>query len=786
MTYSTGGPIQAADYNGFVDAVNAIYADTNAGATSLVPASSGYGVVPNLPHVAIGDAVTAADWTAMFDRIHKCGTHQGTSVTPIPPAVSPGGLVVAYNDYLSGPTLSDVITDLTANRLNIDLSQITLDNTPPAQVSAITWTTGLQLTWQIDFGSWNNARYFFNTGGKVRFAGTLPGSFPSGSASKYWQDMLSDMGTVQFAWNSTIPSSGSGTSLGFYNLTTSYIEVYKKSTLIGLPAAYGNNYISVQAKLNAAAGTNGKIDFIIQLIDNDSTLPLETKPTGFTFNIGYFVSSGAIPYPGTKTFNPGTFTVVPNGGGGGPILTVGVSPTSLAQSIAGAGTATTSTVTATATGGTAPYTYAWSNSSGTVTFSAPTSAATTFSKVLANGESASGNAIVTVTDNVLSTAFAPVPWAMNSNPSGSNKVGSITVNNGGQYSSPSVSLSITGGGGTGATATASMTPVSVSGSVTSISINSQSGYYSLNSATPTVSFSGGGGSGAAASCTLSSGKFLHANLRGIIVSSPFPTVTVSGGGGTGASILFDTTLGAWKLKAMASSGTIGNGGSGYTIPPTVSFTNNNPSKISVITWPEAYAVISGGQVVDIDFTNLGQIVGLDIDHPPGSLGTDFLLQMSISGGDGTGAWILPQVHMEPDGEWVYFSGPFVSGATAVYAQNQGSGYTSNVSLSVANTISGSPSEITMGKDIASVNLVNGGSGYTSAPSVSITGGTSAGPLDTPLSSLTAFGSWENYYTIGSVNVTNAGTGYTSSPAVNVSTGGFVHVAASLTANLIPE
>lgn len=416
MTYSTGGPIQAADYNDFVDAVNAIYADTNAGATSLVPASSGYGVVPNLPHVAIGDAVTAADWTAMFDRIHKCGTHQGTSVTPIPPAVSPGGLVVAYNDYLSGPTLSDVITDLTANRLNIDLSQITSDNTPPAQVSAITWTTGLQLTWQIDFGSWNNARYFFNTGGKVKFAGTLPGSFPSGSASKYWQDMLSDMGTVQFAWNSTIPSSGSGTSFGFYDLTTSYIEVYKKSTLIGLPAAYGNNYISVQAKLNAAAGTNGKIDFIIQLIDNDSTLPLETKPTGFTFNIGYFVSSGAIPYPGTKTFNPGTFTVVPNGGGGSPILTVGVSPTSLAQSIAGAGTATTSTVTATATGGTAPYTYAWSNSSGTVTFSAPTSAATTFSKVLANGESASGTAQVTVTDSLSATAFAPVPWAMNSNP----------------------------------------------------------------------------------------------------------------------------------------------------------------------------------------------------------------------------------------------------------------------------------------------------------------------------------------------------------------------------------
>lgn len=417
MTYNAGQPIQATDFNGFVDQINQIYGDLNTGSTTLNPASFGYGILPNLPHVAVGDTVTAADWTSLFSHIHSCGTHQGTSVTPIPPSVSPGDLVVAYNDYLSGPTLMDVITNLTANRLSIAVSQVTSDNTPPVQVSSITWTTGLQLTFQIDFGSWNNARYFFNTGGKVTFAGSLPGSYTPGSASKYWQDMLADMGTVRFAWHSTIPSSGNGSSLGFYDLTTSYLEVYKKSSISGEPIAYGNNYISVQAKLNAAAGTNGKVDFAINLIDNDSTLPLDTKPAGFTFNIGYLVSAGAVPYPGTRTFVPGSFTQVPNGGGGGPILNLSVSPTSLSASIVGNGTATTAPVTATASGGTSPYSYQWTNSSGTVTFSAPTSATTTFSKALTTGQSASGTALVTVTDSASNTAFAPVPWALNSNAS---------------------------------------------------------------------------------------------------------------------------------------------------------------------------------------------------------------------------------------------------------------------------------------------------------------------------------------------------------------------------------
>ena len=52
----------------------------------------------------------------------------------------------------------------TTDYSKIAVSQVTSDNTPPVQVSSITWTTGLQLTFQIDFGSWNNARYFFNTG----------------------------------------------------------------------------------------------------------------------------------------------------------------------------------------------------------------------------------------------------------------------------------------------------------------------------------------------------------------------------------------------------------------------------------------------------------------------------------------------------------------------------------------------------------------------------------------------------------------------------------------------
>ncbi len=300
MTYSTGGPIQALDYNTFAtlsSGMNEIFADIYPGSTTLPNAAHGYGQTPALTAVAAGQNVTAAQWAALFNTMRNCGTHQGTAVVPPLPASNPaiGDDIAAYN---TPTTLATLVSTLGTNRFNLAAGQTTLTaGTNFSQTGAtIPWTNTLTFNYQVNFGTWNNARYFFNSGGKLNLNGSYgPIVTPDDTM---WAGMLSSMSPLVFNWNSTTPNSGGGGSaIGFYNLTTSYQAVYTHTH--GGGGYYTNSYIQLNAKLNAAAGTNGLVDFSVVLVDLDSTPPIPAKNGTTVFRIDTITSSGAIVYPGT-------------------------------------------------------------------------------------------------------------------------------------------------------------------------------------------------------------------------------------------------------------------------------------------------------------------------------------------------------------------------------------------------------------------------------------------------------------------------------------------------------
>lgn len=300
MTYETGGPIQAIDYNTFAtlaNSVNEVFADLYPGATTLPNAAYGYGQTPALTPVAIGDNVKASEWAALFQAMKNCGTHQGTTVVPPLPASNPviGDIVTAYNTPL-GAVLS-TISSLRTNRYNLAPLQSTLitgsNFVQPA--GTIPWTDSLVFTCQANFGSWNNARYFFNSGGSLNINGSYsPVVTPD---DVLWSTLLNNMSPLVMDWDSTTPSVGiGGTSIGFYGLTTSYQQIYHKNGGGSGYYAYGATTLRVEAKLNAAPGTNGLVDFRISLLDNDVSPATKTSVT--TFRIDNKKSSGAIVYPG--------------------------------------------------------------------------------------------------------------------------------------------------------------------------------------------------------------------------------------------------------------------------------------------------------------------------------------------------------------------------------------------------------------------------------------------------------------------------------------------------------
>lgn len=300
MTYSTGGVIQASDYNTFATAtnsINEIYADTHPGATTLPLAGYGYGQ-PALTSVVAGNPVTAAEWAALFDVVRAVGVHQGTVTTPPLPSSNPiqGDAITAYSGV---DTLALL---LNANRFNLALGQSTYTTgANQTQPGSTPWGTKLTFTCQVNFGSWNNARYFFNSGGYISLTGSYTPSVSPIDSS--WASALNKMSPTVFRYNTTTNTNGGAAgSIGFYNLTTAYQPIYTRTGGGSGYYYYTTNTVTISAKLNAAAGTNGLIDFKIELIDSDSTIDLKTGTT--TFQINNLRSTGAVTISAPLIVNP--------------------------------------------------------------------------------------------------------------------------------------------------------------------------------------------------------------------------------------------------------------------------------------------------------------------------------------------------------------------------------------------------------------------------------------------------------------------------------------------------
>jgi hypothetical protein len=298
MTYITGGNVQATDYNTFstlAASMNEVFADLYPGATTLPTAAYGYGQTPALTSVVAGNSVLASEWAALYNSMRNCGTHQGTPVSPPVPGPNPvaGNSITAYN---TPSTLASIVSVLRTNRFALAPGQSFLTAGTSYPQSVPNWTNTLTWHYQADFGSWNNARYFFNSGGSLRLNGTYtPNTTPEDAQ---WISMFATMSPLSFLYASTSPNSGSGgTGIGFYGLTTSYQNVYFKT--FGSGYYYVNSSITLQAKLNAAAGTNGLVDFRVIMTDADPTPDVKTSTT--TFRVDNLKSSGAIVYPGTVT-----------------------------------------------------------------------------------------------------------------------------------------------------------------------------------------------------------------------------------------------------------------------------------------------------------------------------------------------------------------------------------------------------------------------------------------------------------------------------------------------------
>lgn len=105
-------------------------------------------------------------------------------------------------------------------------------------------------TVSVTFQNENHRRFFFNSGGELRFSATNSGaSTPKGLD---WSQLLSEVGTVSFNRSRTISSGDSnGTNIGNYQLTTAPQMIYQRVGSGTNSGIYAGNVYSIKARYSA-------------------------------------------------------------------------------------------------------------------------------------------------------------------------------------------------------------------------------------------------------------------------------------------------------------------------------------------------------------------------------------------------------------------------------------------------------------------------------------------------------------------------------------------------------
>ena len=294
MVYASGGLVEATDYNGFVASVNAVW--------GVGSSDSGYGQSTTLSTVTAGSStVTATQWSDLITRIDSMKNHQnaaapGSGITK----PSAGGTIT----YLS--TMSTQIANITTNRLTNNgdgLTAAAMNGGTTFITNTTTWSSTTTLEISLTFLSYNQMRYFFNTGGTVRIS-PANSAWTTTAKATDWNNLKTAFGPTIISAQScstTINTAGyslnidAGASGGFYDLSTTNVNLGRMFST-NATGGYNTNYITSYARLNAthASGTatilyvglvmtDASADTIDDTIPGTSRLDVDCRASNVTY-----------------------------------------------------------------------------------------------------------------------------------------------------------------------------------------------------------------------------------------------------------------------------------------------------------------------------------------------------------------------------------------------------------------------------------------------------------------------------------------------------------------------
>jgi len=239
MTYSVGGLIQAADYNGFVnDSANNINAVWSTGS-----GDKGWGQTA-ISTVSAGGTVTATQWATLVANLATAGQQTSSTLTARTQPVAGNTITILNNVATDINTITNNRGNAAASGTEYGVFSGTTSKTTATGSGQAAWT--ITFTHTVTFASANALRYFFNAGGIVRLK--YGKSSNTTDADQDWNTLAGYCGSINLtgrvnsntqliagtSYTGTTRIGGTGgtqttltTTTGWYNLTGSPTTIFQ-------------------------------------------------------------------------------------------------------------------------------------------------------------------------------------------------------------------------------------------------------------------------------------------------------------------------------------------------------------------------------------------------------------------------------------------------------------------------------------------------------------------------------------------------------------------------------
>jgi hypothetical protein len=279
--------IQVADYNNIQSKVATVL-----GTGSL---DNGWGQTVFSSQVTVSNKVSLSEWSNLrYDIINAWQHIYGTTPTLVTATqsdkIKANSLTAPYKQYES---YANVIE---ARKIVQPPSSEAVTTVKTPQSYTGSWSTGLSATVTVDFTTREQARFFFNSGGEIRFTSTHAGD--SGTTQNTtWASMLTQSAPVFGGAKPEIGTSPADAK-NFHRLTTTYQTWFTATAT----SPYATNTFKISARQKPT--DSSAIEFFVEWIDDHIGIGggPDTVSGTTSLNITTYRASGILQPAGSGNF----------------------------------------------------------------------------------------------------------------------------------------------------------------------------------------------------------------------------------------------------------------------------------------------------------------------------------------------------------------------------------------------------------------------------------------------------------------------------------------------------